>query len=268
MYRSDSDSLQAEFDGGCLNLTMSRPPGNYLDYAMLGAIVDLCDRAATDPNVRVVVLRGAGGTFSDGDDPNEMGAWPERFGSRAPGGSHGPAPLPQQAALVALRSVMKPTIALLEGRALGLAMDLACVCDLRLGASDAVVGDTRIHEGRAASTGISYVLPRLIGQSQATRVLLLGEQLAMDECERIGLVHEVIDSGNFEHQASARVANVAALPTRAWEVHKKQVLPQLDLGFDAAMTHCLGVRQTHVIEDRAEGALARREKRKPVFKGR
>ena len=78
----------------------------------------------------------------------------------------------------------------------------------------------------------------------------------------------MFDDPDFESRASELLRDIAALPTRAWEVHKKQVLPQLDLGFDAAMVHCLGIRQTHVIEDQQEGRLAWRERRDPVFTGR
>lgn len=100
------------------------------------------------------------------------------------------------------------------------------------------------------------------------RVLLLGEVLDAATARRIGLVHEVVEASAFEPRAEALAEEIAALPTRAWAVHKMQVLPQLDLAFDAAMTHSLGVRQTHVIEDRAEGIRAWRERRPPAFTGR
>ena len=68
----------------------------------------------------------------------------------------------------------------------------------------------------------------------------------------------------FDSVAGTRLAEIASFPTRAWEVHKMQVLPQLDLGFDASMVHCLGIRQTHLIEDRVEGIAAWRERRDPT----
>ena len=173
-----------------------------------------------------------------------MGPWPERLAHRHPVGSHGPGPLPEQDAIKALRSFMKPTLALLHGDVFGLALDLACVCDVRLAASTARIGDPRILQGRAAATGICYVLPKLIGQSQATRLLLLGETLAAAEAHRIGLVYDIAEADAFDERAAALAEQLAALPTRAWEVHKLQVLPQLDLPFDAAMVHSLGVRQT------------------------
>ena len=238
--------------------------GAAIDYAALEALRQAVDEAANDEAVRLLVLD----CRSDGDAWPEMGPWPERLASRRPGGSHGPGPLPEQDAIKALRQFMKPTLALLHGNVHGLALDLGCVCDIRLAAASASIGDPRIRQGRAAATGIAYLLPKLIGLSQAMRILLLGEMLDGAEAQRIRLVHDVAPDAEFQARADELATRIAALPTRSWEVHKLQVLPQLDMGFDAAMVHSLGVRQTHVIEDQQEGVKAWRERREPRFTGR
>lgn len=231
-----------------------------LDNQALEALVNAIHAAQADESVRALAID----VSSDGDAGDEMGPLPARLAHRAPAGSHGPGPLLQQEVIRALHGYMKPTIALMHGDVRGFAFDIACLCDIRLAAPDVAIVDDRIHQGRAAATGITYVLPRLIGQSQAMRLLLLGETIDAVEAHRIHLVHEIVDPAEFD----TRIDTVAALPTRSWEVHKLQVIPQLDLGFDAAMTHCLGVRQTHVIEDRIEGMKAWRERRDPEFSGR
>lgn len=253
--------IETRTQGGIVHIGFG---GGLIDYPALEAVRTTVTAATTDPSVRALVLDCESG----GNNPADMGEWPARLAHRRPGGSHGAGPLPEQDAIKALRGFMKPSLAILRGEVLGLALDLACVCDIRLASSDALIGDPRIHQGRAAATGITYLLPKLIGQSQAMRLLLLGETIDALEAERIHLVHEVVDVGGFESRAAALAAELAAMPTRAWEVHKLQVLPQLDLPFDAAMVHSLGVRQTHVIEDRAEGMRAWRERRDPEFKGR
>ena len=238
--------------------------GDAIDYATLEALREAALAAAEDDEVRLLVL-----DCTDGRDAwPDMGEWPARLEHRQPQGNHGPGPLPEQDALKAMRACMKPTLALLQGDVRGVAFDLACVCDLRIAAANATIGDERIRQGRAAATGITYLLPRLIGQSQAMRMLLLGEALDAAEAHRIGLAHEVVAAPDFAERAAALAAEVASLPTRAWAIHKLQVLPQLDLPFDAAMVHSLGVRQTHVIEDRLEGMRAWRERRPPAFTGR
>ena len=264
MYESPTDRLDTGLRDGRLTIAFDHGDDNRIDYATLEALASLCRSAADDPDVRVLALTGRNGLFSAGA-ATDMGPWPERFGRRRPGGSHGPAPLPEQDALRALRSLMKPTVAVLEGAVSGLALDLACVCDLRLALPDALIDDPRVPTGTAASTGIAYVLPRLIGQSQAMRIMLLGEALDAAEALRIRLVHQIVDTRDA---ADAIIANIAAMPTRAWEVHKMQVLGQLDLDFESAMVHSLGIRQTHVIEDRGEGVQAWRERREPRFTGR
>ena len=264
MNESATEGLRSELRDGCLTVAFDDGANNRIDYAMLEALASLCRAAGDNPAVRVLALTGSNGLFSAGAAA-DMGPWPDRFAHRKPAGGHGPAPLPEQDALRALRALMKPTVAILEGTAQGLALDLACVCDLRLALPDARMCDRRVATGTAASTGIAYVLPRLIGQSQATRILLLGETLDAREALRIRLIHQIVET---REAADAVVANIATMPTRAWEVHKMQVLGQLDLDFESAMVHSLGIRQTHVIEDRIEGVQAWRERREPRFTGR
>ena len=261
MYTSSSDALHIEQRDAQLLIGFGR---SKINYAMLDALTTCVIDATHDDQIRALIVN----VSADGDDGIDMGSWPERLRHRQPQGSHGAGPIVEQETIRALRQFMKPTIALMENTVNGLAIDLASACDVRVASKSTTLTDSRIHQGRSASTGIAYMLPKLIGQSQAMRILLLGETLSAAELQRIHFVHDVVEDAEFSEHTLALANQIATMATRAWEVHKMQVVPQLDLGFDAAMVHSLGIRQTHVIEDRAEGMRAWREKRDPEFTGR
>ena len=252
--------LGVKLQDGALYIKGNHPT---IDYSALEMLRETVKAASDDPSVRAISIDVSWDGVAE-----DMGNWPDRIAHRHPKGSHGPGPLVEQDTVRSIRECMKPTIALLSDQVNGLAIDLSAVCDIRYASKNLQMTDDRVRRGRTAATGITYILPKLIGQSQAMRILLLGDTLDAEEASRIHFVHETFDTHTFRKEIEERIGKIAKMPTRAWEIHKMQVLPQLDLPFEAAMTHSLGIRQTHVIEDRVEGMRAWREKREPEFTGR
>ena len=256
----DYEDLHVVFDGSCLFVTIDDAS---INYRKLHALEQLIRDASKDSMVRALVLD----VFVQGENVGNLGEIPEELAHRKPSGSHGAGPLVEQNLLRALHEFMKPTVALLRNAVSGFGIDLASVCDVRVCNASMKMVDRRIHQGRAAATGITYILPRLIGLSQSMRILLLGEDIGAEEAHRIHFVHRVVPDDEFDDFKLEFGKKIGSMATRAWEVHKLQVLKQLDLDFDAAMVHSLGIRQTHVIKDRIEGIQAWRERRDPKFTG-
>ncbi|MHB1854621.1 MAG: enoyl-CoA hydratase/isomerase family protein [Acidimicrobiales bacterium] len=263
------DGVEIAREGPVLHVMLTRTErGNALSYADWILLAAALDEAGADPDLRVVVVSGQGGLFCAGDSPEDLGAWPDSYRHRRPQGSHGDPPLPQQDALARLRKLPKPTLAVVEGSCLGVGLDLACACDIRMCADDAIFGDPRVGEARFGATGLTYVLPRLVGQSQAVRILLLGDCIPGPEAARIGLVYRSVAPEELGAASQKVVAGLAAAATRSYAVMKAQILDEADLGFEASLMHSLAIRQTNVIEDRLEGMAAFRERREPLYRGR
>jgi 2-(1,2-epoxy-1,2-dihydrophenyl)acetyl-CoA isomerase len=261
--------LLAVQDGPVLRLTIDRPGrGNALTYPVITALTAKVREAASIDGLRAVVIEGAGDTFCMGEDIEAMGEWPEALAHRRPEGSHGPADIPQQELLTALRDLHIPTVAAVRGRAFGFGLDLACACDIRVCPEDATFGDDRVPTARCTSTGITWTLPRLIGLSQAMRLLLLGEAIDGAEAERIGLVYRAWPAEEFEEKSAELVDRIAQMATRSWGLVKQQLIDELDMSYRTALTYSMGIRQTNVIEDRAEGTQSFIEKRPPRYTGR
>ena len=233
------------------------------DHKALASITVNLLNADLDKQVRATALFLSGKT----GEPPRIDTFPENLQHRKPQGSHGPGPIVEQRALAALFRCNKPHIAVLQGTISGVALDLSVACDIRVANRSMILRDNRVAQGEAASTGVSYLLPKLIGSSQAMRILLLGDELDAREALRIHFLHRVFSDKSFKQKTDELIQSIAKMATRAWQVHKMQVLGQMHLDFDSAMVHSLGIRQTHVINDREEGIKAWREKREPKFTG-
>ncbi len=234
-----------------------------LSYGTLEQLRTLAIRSQDDANVRVLVVN----LNVESKDPSDMGAWPSRVEHRQVKGKHGPGPIVEQDLIKALRGVHKPTLAVIRENLCDFALDVAAACDVRIATQSAKIVDSRVSHGQTASSGISYLLPRLIGLSQAMRISLLGETLSAQEAHLIQFIHHVVADATADQEIASWIERLSRMPTRAWEVHKLQVLPQLDQSFESAMVHSLGIRQTHAIKDRIEGINAWRERREPRFTG-
>jgi enoyl-CoA hydratase/carnithine racemase len=161
-------------------ITLNRPDrANTINGELIGALQRYAADAARDPNIRVLIVTGAGRHFCGGADLRAA----ETGAARMAGG-------PPTVGL-ALDWVPKPVIAAINGAAMGGGCEIALSCDFRLMSATAKIGLTEIRFGALPAGGGTARAPRLIGLQQARRLIMIGEPVEAAEAERIGLVDEV-----------------------------------------------------------------------------
>lgn len=256
-------------DGSIARIILAAPTRqNNLDWPMISAMNEFVREVVKSETARLLVIEAEGNDFCDGDCWPDMGEWPKEYAHRKPGGSHGIPPIPLIDLLSDLRSIRIPTIAILQGKVSDVGLDLACHCDIRLAADTAVFQDRRVEKARFSATGITYVLPRLIGMSNAARLLMFGERIDAIEAARIGLVYKTVGADRLQQDAQTLIESVSGMATRSFGLVKQQVIEQLDMNYRTALMHSMAVRQTNIFEDREEGQRAFLEKRPPQYTGR
>ena len=255
-------TIRIERDDRVATIVIDRPEKrNALNATVRRELIAALDSIRGDDTVRVVIFTGAGDkAFIAGAD---IGEFAERT------------PIDQRNAMTGRRvfdeiaAYPKPTIAMINGFALGGGCELALACDLRIAASSARLGQPEIRLGILPGGGGTQRLPRLVGTGRAMRLILTGELIDATEAERIGLVEWVVDDEQLSEFTRGIAMTIAGFSPVALELAKTAVRTAMEAPLAAGLAH---ERELFVAafasEDRVEGVRAFLEKRAPSFAGR
>ena len=189
--------LKFERRGAILTVTMDNPPLNAADSALHDELTHVFDDVAADDQCHVLVLTGAGRAFSAGGDfkgmmrATEDSAYRTSMVARAP---H---------LVQSILALDKPSIAKVNGHAMGLGATLALLCDVVFAAEDARIADPHVNAGLSAGDGGAFIWPHLIGYARARHHLLTGEPLTAQEAAHIGLIHKAVPAAELDQEVYA-----------------------------------------------------------------
>lgn len=250
--------------GRVARLELASPPLNLVTADLLDDLeTALAALESAEPgDVRAVVLTGRGErAFSAGSDVKEFEA------QRGPAGRTRLAR--ESAAASRLAALPMPTIAAIEGNALGGGLELALCCDIRIASERARLGLPEVRLAVIPGAGGTQRLPRIVGQARAKELILTGRILGASEAERIGLVHEVVPPGTAVARAVEVGEELAARGPLAVREAKRLVDAAFDLDLSAGLAAETDASvRVFATDDLLEGATAFFAKREPIYRGR
>jgi len=230
-------------------LTLNRPSaGNAVDGIMDGEIADICREINADDEIYIVVITGAGPDFCRGVESGSEGTF-------HPAAS--------------LAGIDCPVIASVNGDALGIGLEMALSCDIRIASDRARFSLPQLAEAHLPADGGTQRLPRIVGPGKALELLLTANTFTAAEALEIGLVSKVVPADALAVETQKLAETVAAKGPLALRYLKEAV----NKGMDATLEQGLRLEADlyfllHTTADRTEGINAFREKRPPRFKGK
>ena len=267
-----TDDLLGELDDGVLTLTMNRPEArNAMSGEMTAAMSDQLASAELNPEVRCIVLTGAGKGFCAGGDVKGMAASGDgTVGSNTIDGAIHRQRVNQRATAGKLFGMPKPTIAALPGAAAGAGLSLALACDLRVMASNAIMTTAFGRVGFSGDYGGTFFMSQLVGTAKARELYFLSDRVSAEEALRLGLTNWVCEADELAAKTKEIADRLAKGPTVAYRYMKENFARAISSG---DVDDCLDLEATHHVhcgqtEDHRNATKAFVEKKEPVFQGR
>jgi enoyl-CoA hydratase len=252
-------------DDGVAVLTLDNPDQrNAMSDAMTASWVAAVDELAGDRDLRAVVVTGAGSAFCSGGNTGWIASEPDatvdELRTRM---------VAFYRAWLSIRRLEVPTIAAVNGPAIGAGLCVALACDIRYAARGARLGAPFVKLGMHAGMAATYLLPNVVGEAHARDLLLTGRLVDADEALRLGLVSRVLEADGFLDEVLATAAGVAATAPVATRLTTVALRDGGHADFETALQwEGLAQPVTLATADLQEGIAAAREKRPPRFTGR
>jgi 2-(1,2-epoxy-1,2-dihydrophenyl)acetyl-CoA isomerase len=251
-------------------LMLNRPKAlNSFTGALHDALDAALESAAADPGVRCVVLTGAGRGFCAGQDLSDPSVAPNLEPGTKPTDIGSAIERYYKPLALRIRSMPVPVVAAVNGVAAGAGANIALGCDIVIAARSASFIQAFSKIGLVPDAGGTWLLPRLAGRAAALGLAMLGDKLAAEDAERLGLIWKCVDDAAFAEEVRSTAARLAAMPTRALVATRNAIDAAQDLAFGDALSHEAGLQRTlGAAHDYLEGVAAFMAKRPARFSDR
>ncbi len=264
-----AEHVLTEIKDGIGSIVLNRPEAlNALSLEMTDGLIDATGRFERDPDVRCVVIRGAGDHFMAGGDikgfrkslSEDRAGHVARLEMRV---------VKVHQAIYHLRRMPKPVLASVQGAAAGFGLSMILASDLAIAADDAFFTLAYRHIGLSADGGATYFLPRIVGERRALEIALLGERFTARRAHELGILNWLVPRAALAEETAVLARKLADGPTVALGKAKRLIRSSFDNSWDEqSHREAESMAAAAATEDHLEGVAAFLEKRKPVFKGR
>ena len=252
------ENILLEKHEGVARITLNRPPLNVLNIAMMKEINQALESIQNDTSIKVLVITGNGKAFSGGVDVadhvgDEVSKMIEVF----------------HRMFRLLNSLPQPTLAVLNGSALGGGCELAVFCDMVISSEAAKIGQPEIKVGVFAPIA-SIVFPKLLSMKKALELQLTGDVIDAQEAVRIGLINQAVPADKLGEASETMIKKLSSLSGTVLSLTKKTTILGLESDFESVLKNVEHVYLNELMktEDAEEGLQAFLEKRNPVWKNK
>jgi len=274
------ETIIVKKENGIATIILSRPEKlNALNYQLTSELALAIDDVSNDNQIRVLIITGAGRAFCSGGDFRfrdvrdgkfaDVAAEAEDMGPEKEAVKRGQL-LPDilTKIILALQRMGKPTIAMVNGYAIGTGLDIALACDIRVGSYNASFMVGQMRAGLVPDSGSTWLLPRITSIAKSLELILTTDFCSAEEAYRIGLLNKLVPEQDLQKETMALATRLAEGPPIAQRLAKALVYKGLEMDLETALQFALACTSiTLETQDHAEGIQAIAERRKPSFKG-